>query len=91
MQQQIKIAFPVLDKSKFPPTHFTDLHITADYFSGRNGTIHDLKIRKITHYHQGEYIGSNIDGLIKIIAPELFKEIESAVISHATGLEIEKK
>jgi len=83
MQKYFQFNFPLIDTRMKNFTHFTDLTVFANAEIGRLNHVLEIKIRKITYFKKGEYIGVDITGLLQVIKPELFQEIADATEQHA--------
>ena len=56
------------------------LQVTATFNIGRSKEISGVKLLNVAYVKTGERFGSNIDTLLKVIAPEIYDDIIAEII-----------
>lgn len=84
--KQFTFLYPIMDISKPPAKHLTDLSISGTVDIGRLRETLSISIKKINHIARGESYASDIKEFLKCTNPDLHKEIESAALTYATDM-----
>ena len=83
---QFKFDFQLTDKRFNKFLHFTNFTVSGIADIGKLNHVLEIKIRKITYFKRGEFIGVDISELLQVIKPELYDEIFEATRQHVTKL-----
>ena len=78
--ENTKISFAYHIKGLVPAS---TLQVTASCNIGRSKEISGIKLLNVAYVKTGERFGSNVDSLLKVIAPEIYNDIIAKIIVEA--------